>query len=103
MNLAFFTKILADVSNQAQVLLKRFRTLGKLVNTQTKGINLLSIGKNNICISCVFNAFKYILTTINAKQEKLKALKTQLKFRKKILQQKHEDSAVYNVFQKNGH
>ena len=45
MNLAFFTKILADVRNQAQVLLKRSFTLGKLVNTQTKGITLLSRGK----------------------------------------------------------
>ena len=87
------------MSNQAQVLLKRSCTLGKLVNTQTKGITLLCIGKNNICISCIFNAFKYILTTINAKQEKLKALKTQLKFRKEILQQKHEDSAV-NMYSK---
>ena len=31
-------------------------TLGKLVNTQTKGITLLCIGKNNICISCVLMA-----------------------------------------------
>ena len=45
MNLAFFTKILADVRNQAQVLLKRSFTLEKLVNTQTKGITLLCIGK----------------------------------------------------------
>ena len=33
MNLAFFAKILADVRNQAQVLLKRSCTLGKVVNT----------------------------------------------------------------------
>ena len=46
--------------NQAQVLLKRSCTLGKFVNTQTKGITLICIGKNNICISCVFNGFKYI-------------------------------------------
>ena len=45
--------------NQAQVLLKRSCTLEKLVNTHTKGITLLCIGKNNICISCVFNGFKY--------------------------------------------
>ena len=50
MNLAFFTKILADVRNQAQVLLKLSCTLGKLVNTQTKGITLLRIGKSNVCI-----------------------------------------------------
>ena len=56
MNLAFFTKLLA------QVLLKRSCTLGKLVNTQTKVITLLCIGKNNICISCVFNGFKYIMS-----------------------------------------
>ena len=60
MNLAFLTKLLADLRNQAQVLLKRSCTLGKLVNTQTKGITLLCIGTNNICISCVFNGFKYI-------------------------------------------
>ena len=36
MNLVFFTKILADVCNQAQVLLKRSCRLEKLVNTQTK-------------------------------------------------------------------
>ena len=32
MNLAFFTKFLADVLNQVQVLLKHPCTLGKLVN-----------------------------------------------------------------------
>ena len=42
--------------SQAQVLLKRSCTLGKLVNTQTKGITLLCIGKNNMCISCVLMA-----------------------------------------------
>ena len=31
--------------NQAQVLLKRSCTLGKLVNTQIKGITLLCTGK----------------------------------------------------------
>ena len=45
MNLAFFTTFLADVCNQAQVLLKRSCTLGKIVNTQTKGITLLCIGQ----------------------------------------------------------
>ena len=45
--------------NQAQVLLNRSCTLGKLVNTQTKGITLLCIGKNNTYVSCVFNGFKY--------------------------------------------
>ena len=47
--------------NQAQFLLKRSCTLGKLVNVHTKGITLLCIGKNNICISCVFNGFKWVL------------------------------------------
>ena len=61
MNLAFFTNFLADVSKQAQVLLKRSCTLGKLVNTKIKGITFLCTGKNNICLSCVFNGFKYIL------------------------------------------
>ena len=60
MNLAFFTKSLADVRNQAQVLLKLSCALGKLVNTQIKGITLLCTGKSSICISCVFNGFKYI-------------------------------------------
>ena len=59
MNLAFLPKFLADVRNQAQVLLKHSCTLGKLVNTQIKGITLLYTGKN-ICVSCVFNGFKYI-------------------------------------------
>ena len=45
--------------NQGQVLLKRSCTLGKLVNTQAKGIALLSIEKHNMCIGCVFNGFKY--------------------------------------------
>ena len=45
MNLAFFTIFLADVCNQVQVLLKRSCTLGKLVNTQIKGITLLCTGK----------------------------------------------------------
>ena len=47
MNLAFFTKFLADVRNQAQVLLTFSCTLGKLKNTQIKGITLLCTGKNN--------------------------------------------------------
>ena len=33
------------MSDQAQVLLKRSGTLGKLVNTQIKGITLLCTGK----------------------------------------------------------
>ena len=45
--------------NQAQDLLKLSCTLGKLVNTQIKGIKLLCLGKNNNCISCFFNGFKY--------------------------------------------
>ena len=45
MSLAFSPKFLEDVHNQAQALLKRLCTLGKLVNTQTKGITLLCIGK----------------------------------------------------------
>ena len=59
MNLHFSPKFLADVCDQAQVLLKRSCTLGKLENTQTKGITLLCKGKNIICISCIFNGFKY--------------------------------------------
>ena len=59
MNLAFFTKIFYRWRNQAQVLLKLSCTLGKLVNTQIKGITLICTGNNNICISCVFNGFKY--------------------------------------------
>ena len=47
--------------NQAQVLLKRSCTFGKLVNIQITGVTLLCTGKNNICISCVFNGFKYIM------------------------------------------
>ena len=46
--------------NQAQVLLKRSCTFGKLVNIHITGITLLCTGNNNICISCVFNGFKYI-------------------------------------------
>ena len=44
---------------QAQVLLKRSCTFGKLVNIQITEFTLLCTGKNNICISCVFNGFKY--------------------------------------------
>ena len=47
--------------NRAQVLLRRSCTLGKLVNTQIKEHTLLCTGKNNICISCVFNGFKYTI------------------------------------------
>ena len=46
--------------NQAQVLLKRSCSLGALVNTKTKGIMLLFIGKNNIYISCVLMALSII-------------------------------------------
>ena len=51
--------ILADVCNQAQILLQLSCMLVKLVNTQTKGIKLICLGKNNICISWVFNGFRY--------------------------------------------
>ena len=51
--------------NQAQVLLKRSCTLAKLVNAQIKEITLLSTGKNNICVSCILNGFKYILKSIS--------------------------------------
>ena len=61
MNLAFSPKFLADVRYQAQVLLNHSCMLGKLVNTPTKGITLLCIRKNNSCISCVCNGFKYTL------------------------------------------
>ena len=37
--------------NQAQVLLKRSCTLGKLVNTQIKGITLLCIGKKFVSVA----------------------------------------------------
>ena len=46
--------------NQAQVLLKRSCTLGKLVNTQIKVIALLCTGINNICISCVLMALSIL-------------------------------------------
>ena len=45
MNLAFFTNFSEDIRNQAHILLKGSCTLGKLVNTQTKAIKLLCIGK----------------------------------------------------------
>ena len=47
-------------SNQAQVLLKRSCTFGKLENTQSKEITLLCMGKNNICISCVLMALSIL-------------------------------------------
>ena len=46
--------------NQAQVLLKRSYTLGKLVNTQKRGIVLLCIGKHTMCISCVLMALSIV-------------------------------------------
>ena len=46
--------------NKAQVLLKRYCTLGNLVNTIYKGNYVAMHRKNNICISCVFNGFKYV-------------------------------------------
>ena len=53
-----------DCEHHAMTALFEYRGslawLGKLVNTQTKGITLLCIEKNNICISCVFNGFKNI-------------------------------------------
>ena len=69
MNFALFTIFLADVLYQAQVLLKCSCTFGKLVNTQIKGITLLCTGKNNICISCVFNGFKYTFSDISGPEE----------------------------------
>ena len=45
MNLSFFTKILTEVCNWAQVLVKHSPTLGTLVRTKTKCIKLIFIGK----------------------------------------------------------
>ena len=73
-NLAFFTIFLADKRKQAQVMLKRFCTLGKLVNRRTKGITLLCIGKNNICISFAFNGFKDSFAIILMAERELVAL-----------------------------
>ena len=58
MNLAFSPNILADVRYHAQVLLKHSCTLGKLVNTETKGIMLLCIGKIFVSVA-FFIGFKY--------------------------------------------
>ena len=63
MNLAFFTKSLADVRNQAQVLLKLSCALGKLVNTQIKGITLLCTEK----IAFVSVAFLMALSILRIK------------------------------------
>ena len=49
----FSPKVLADVRNQAKVLLKRSCMLGKLVNTQIKGATLLCTGKE-IFVSVAF-------------------------------------------------
>ena len=61
MNLAFLPTFLADVRNQAQVLLKHSCTLEELVNTQIKEITLICTGKNIICISCVLMALSILL------------------------------------------
>ena len=61
MNLAFFAKIFSRCALSSSSFAKISCTWGKLVNTQIKGIDLLCAGKNNVCISCVFNGFKYIL------------------------------------------
>ena len=45
MNLSFFTKILAEVCNWAQVLVKHSPTLGTFVSTKPKCIKLIFIGK----------------------------------------------------------
>ena len=50
--------------NQAQVLLKRSCSLGKLVNTHIKEFTLLCTGKNNISISCILMALS--IHTVNS-------------------------------------
>ena len=45
--------------NQAQVLLKRSCALGEACKYTDKGNYVAMYRKNNICISCVFNGFKY--------------------------------------------
>ena len=60
MNLALFTKNFSRCALSSSNFAKRSCTLKKLVNTHTKRITLLCIGQYNICISCVFNGFKYI-------------------------------------------
>ena len=45
MNLSFSPKILAEVCNRAQVLIKRSPTLERPVSTKTKCIKLIFMGK----------------------------------------------------------
>ena len=61
--LAFFTKMFSRCALSSSSFDQTFLYLGKLLNTQTKGITLLSIGINNIYISCVVNGFKYIFSS----------------------------------------
>ena len=53
MNLPFFTKFLADVLNQVQVLLKRPCTLGKLVNADKGNYDAIN-RKKIIFVSVAF-------------------------------------------------
>ena len=82
MNLAFSPKFLADVRNQAQVLLYRSCMLGKVVNTHTKGFTLLGMGKDSNCNSCVLitalsisTIFVCEIATILSVNEKLPVLR----------------------------
>ena len=61
MNLAFSPKSFSRCALSSSSFAKTILYVRKLVNTKIKkGITLLCIGKNHICISCVFNSFKYM-------------------------------------------
>ena len=47
-NLSFSPTFMAEVGNRAQILLKRSRTLGSLVNTKTQCIKLIFFRKTTL-------------------------------------------------------
>ena len=59
MNLAFFTKIFRRCAQPSSSFAKTFLYVREAFKYTDKGNYFAMYRKNNICVSCVFNGFKY--------------------------------------------
>ena len=61
MNLAFYTKIFSGCAQSSSSFAKTFLYVREACKYIDKGNNIAMYRKNDICIGCVFNGFKYII------------------------------------------
>ena len=59
MNLAFFTKSFSRCAQSRSSFAKTFLYVREACKYTDKGNYFATYRKNNICVSCVFNGFKY--------------------------------------------